>query len=236
MNLRTGFRQTLLLMAVIVAFSQRMSAYSLGGVFPIQESTITAGEYTLQQLIGQQAVQMAAVNAEQVPISLEFKEMDNWNRKYYNYLSDASYVINSLQAGTTIYTKAFECFRNLVDLGKAIKENPQGVVSTAALNNLYVETAVKFVKVFRTLNNVLKKGGKQSMLNGADRCRLLWQISGELDELKTSINRIAISVRYYSIIDVWWNATLQYGIYDHKQVADYCYNKWKSNLFRHRWN
>lgn len=236
MNLRTGFRQTLLLMAVIVAFSQRMSAYSLGGVFPIQESTITAGEYTLQQLIGQQAVQMGAVNAEQVPISLEFKEMDNWNRKYYNYLSDAGYVINSLQAGTTIYTKAFECFRNLVDLGKAIKENPQGVVSTAALNNLYVETAVKFVKVFRTLNNVLKKGGKQSMLNGADRCRLLWQISGELDELKTSINRIAISVRYYSILDVWWNATLQYGIYDHKQVADYCYNKWKSNLFRHRWN
>lgn len=224
------------LLAMAILLSPMAHAYSVGGVFPVQESIITAGEYTIQKQIGEQVAQLMAINTEQVPMSLEFKEMDNWNRKYYNYLSTPNYIINSVQAGTTIYTKAFECFRNLVDLGKAIKENPQGVVSTAALNNLYVETAVKFVKVFRTLNNVLKKGGKQSMLNGADRCRLLWQISGELDELKTSINRLAISVRYYSILDVWWNATMQYGIYDHKNVAEYCFDKWKSNLFRHRWN
>lgn len=218
-----------LLAALLPLFAVRASAYSVFGAFPIQEALINTGEYTTTNLLGNQAKELVALNVAVAPVNYETSKLKNWETKYYTYLQDASYMMSSLQASSTIYTQAYETFRNLYELVRSMHDNPQGVVSTAAINNLYITTAVKFLKVFRLIKYTITKSGRASMLNGSERCQLLWRISGDLDDLNHDIRRLSLSVRYYSLLDVWMNAILPYGIVNHKAVADYCFNKWKRN-------
>lgn len=71
----------------------------------------------------------------------------------------------------------------LWEIDQARKINPEGVFASMSMNNLYMETAAEFTKAYRILNKVIKAGGKESMLNGAERTMLLWQLSEELEVL-----------------------------------------------------
>ena len=232
MRLRTECK--ILFLFVLLLQAVRTSAYSVAGVYPAQEFIINTGETTASSLLGDQAKTLAELNIVIAPVNYEVSEMRKWEKRYNKYLEDASYIVSSLQAGTTIYTQAFCTLRNLVVLTKAMRENPEGIISTSYMNNLYVTTAVKFLKVFRTLKEVCKKGGPTNMLNGAERCRTLWAISAELDDLNSDLGRLCISVSSYNFLDVWMAATLPYGIYSHKQIAETCLKQWKRRLFRYR--
>lgn len=68
-----------------------------------------------------------------------------------------------------------------------------------SMNNLYMETAAEFTKAYRILNKVIKAGGKESMLNGAERTMLLWQLSEELEVLNKKLRSLALSVCIYNL-------------------------------------
>lgn len=229
MRLQTGCRLLrICFLIALMAVTARASAYSVAGVYPVQDFIIADGEATLSSITALQTGELSALNVEIAPVNYETHELKKWETRYYKYLQDASYTVSSLQAGTTIYTQAFEALRNLVDLHKAMKANPQGIFATAGMNNLYLTTAVKFVKVFRTIKKEVLGSGRKSMLNGADRCRLMWSVSEELDELNYELENLCYSIRAYNILDVWMKATLPYGIYDHKMIAVSCFSRWKS--------
>ena len=70
-------------------------------------------------------------------------------------------------------------------------------------------------------------GGGKSMLTGAERLDLLWNLAMNIRELNKKLRKTAISIAYYDLIDVWNHATA--GMYekDHKQIADDCYRDWQ---------
>lgn len=111
----------------------------------------------------------------------------------------------------------------LWEIDQARKINPEGVFASMSMNNLYMETAAEFTKAYRILNKVIKAGGKESMLNGAERTMLLWQLSEELEVLNKKLRSLALSVCIYNFEDVW-----------NRAIAGKSKNKWYDSLRCHQ--
>ena len=61
---------------------------------------------------------------------------------------DGQRYASSLKACTHLYNDGVRIFLTLGKLGKAIKNNPQGIIASMSMNNLYIETATELVTVF----------------------------------------------------------------------------------------
>ena len=66
-----------------------------------------------------------------------------------------------------------------------------------------METAMQFIKTYRSLKKVCKKGGDKNMLNGAERTQLIWNLERELEQLNSKLRRLAVSISVFSFEDVW---------------------------------
>ena len=98
-------------------------------------------------------------------------------------------------------------FITLGKLRKAVTSNPQGIVATMSMNNLYIETATELVSVYTLLRNAVATGGLQNMLTGAERSETLWALSDRLDAFSKKLHLLHLSIRYYTMTDVWNNVT-----------------------------
>lgn len=101
-------------------------------------------------------------------IAAEFNRIHEWERKYSDYLQTVEGYASSLKAATTLYEDGVRIFITLGKLRKAITHNPQGIVATMSMNNLYIETATELVSVYTLLRNAVATGGAAEH---ADRCR-----------------------------------------------------------------
>ena len=45
------------------------------------------------------------------------------------------------------------------------------------------------------------------MLNGAERSKTLWALNDRLASFSDKLNMLYLSIRYYTLMDVWDNAT-----------------------------
>lgn len=114
---------------------------------------------------------------------------------------------SSLKAASTLYEDGVRIFITLGKLHNAINKNAQGLVATIPMNNLYIETATELVTVYTLLRNAVATGGKQNMLTGAERSETMWALSDKLGTFHKKLNRLYLSIRYYTMTDVWNNAT-----------------------------
>lgn len=140
-------------------------------------------------------------------IAAEFEMMRGWQKKYNSYLKTASGFASSLKACTHLYNDGVKIFISLGRLKKAVTSNPQGIAATMSMNNLYIETATELVSVFTLLNDAVAKGGRENMLTGAERSRTLWALNDRLSAFQRKLNLLYLSIRTYTMTDVWNNAT-----------------------------
>ncbi len=75
------------------------------------------------------------------------------------------------------------------------------------MNNLYIETATELVTVYTTLKDAIAKGGNENMLTGAERSKTLWELNDRLAQFNKKLSRLCLSIRYYTMVDVWNNVT-----------------------------
>lgn len=85
-----------------------------------------------------------------------------------------------------LYDDGVKIFITLAKLKTAIKNNPQGIVASMSMNNLYIETATELVSVFNLLNDAVANGGTENMLTGADRSKTLWALNDKLSAFQRS--------------------------------------------------
>ena len=108
-------------------------------------------------------------------IATEFNQIHKWEKQYNSYLKTASGYASSLKACTHLYNDGVRIFLTLGKLGKAIGDNPQGIVASMNMNNLYIETATELVSVFTLLNDAVAKAARKTCSrgrNGAKPCGL----------------------------------------------------------------
>ena len=160
-------------------------------------------------------------------IAAEFTKIHEWEKKYNSYLKTASGYASSLKACTYLYDDGVKIFITLCKMRKAINNNPQGIVATLSMNNLYMETATELVSIFTLLKDAVAKGGKENMLTGAERSKTLWALNDKLSAFSKKLHRLYLSIRYYTMTDVWNGVTA--GMIDRSngEIATQALSRWR---------
>lgn len=160
-------------------------------------------------------------------IAAEFTKIKEWEKKYSSYLQTVEGYASSLKAAATLYNDGVRIFITMGKMRNAITHNPEGPIATISMNNLYIETATELVSVFTLLKDAVAKGGRENMLTGAERSQTLWLLSDKLHGLSKRFQQLYLSIRYYTMTDVWHRASA--GIIDHSygEIAGQSYSRWR---------
>ena len=194
---------------------------------PLEWVALAEGNELINGQIDKQIKGQTQTAVLQNSIAAEFNRIHQWEKEYNNYLKTASGFASSLKACTHLYNDGVRIFLTLGKLGKAIKNNPQGIIASMSMNNLYIETATELVSVFTLLNDAVAKGGTENMLTGAERSKTLWALNDKLSAFSRKLHLLYLSIRYYTLNDVWNNVTAGMLDRDNGEVARLAMTRWR---------
>ena len=157
----------------------------------------------------------------------EFTKMAEWERQYNSYLKTATGYASAIKAATHIYDDGVRVLITLNKLRQAANNNPQGVVATLDMNNLYMETVTEMVSVFTLLKNAVAKGGEENMLTGSERSKTLWELEDKLSAFSHKLQLLYFSIRHYRMADVWNRVTAGMIERNKSQIAQQSLSHWR---------
>lgn len=221
----TGFKKHIL--AVCLAACATQSFGQLVQTNADQEIAIISGSSLIDGSVENQTKNLVKIAALQGSMSAEFTKISEWEHKYNSYLKTARGYAESLKAGTMLYLDGMRIIQSLMEVKKACEANQQGIVATTVMNTLYVETALEFIRTYRLLTISVAKGGKDNMLNGAERNEMIWSLVEQMEVLNRKLHSLAISIAYHNLSDVWHMATAGLVQKDHGLIAREAMDRWK---------
>lgn len=200
MRLRTD---NILLILIVMMFAVPSANAQIVSANPLEWMALAEGNEAINGEIEKEIKGQTKTVMLQNTIAAEFTKIHDWEKKYNSYQKTTSGYASSLKACTHLYDDGVRIFVTLGKLRKAIADNPQGIVATMSMNNLYMETATELVSVFTLLKDAVAKGGRENMLTGADRSKTLWALNDKLGAFSKKLHRLYLSIRYYTMTDVW---------------------------------
>lgn len=218
---------SIILAAVLALFLPHIAQAQIAASNPLEWVALAEGNELINGQIDKQIKGQTQTAALQNSIAAEFNRIHQWEKEYNSYLKTASGYASSLKACTHLYNDGVRIFLTLGKLGKAIKNNPQGIIASMSMNNLYIETATELVTVFTLLNDAVAKGGTENMLTGAERSKTLWALNEKLSAFSRKLHLLYLSIRYYTLNDVWNNVTAGMLDRDNGEVARLAMNRWR---------
>ena len=218
---------SIILAAVLALFLPHIAQAQIAASNPLEWVALAEGNELINGQIDKQIKGQTQTAALQNSIAAEFNRIHQWEKEYNSYLKTASGYASSLKACTHLYNDGVRIFLTLGKLGKAIKNNPQGIIASMSMNNLYIETATELVTVFTLLNDAVAKGGTENMLTGAERSKTLWALNDKLSAFSRKLHLLYLSIRYYTLNDVWNNVTAGMMDRDNGEVARLAMNRWR---------
>ena len=215
------------LIAVLVCLLPQVVEAQIAASNPLEWVALAEGNEVINGQIDKQIKGQTQTALMQNSIAAEFNRIHKWEKQYNSYLKTASGYASSLKACTHLYNDGVRIFLTLGKLGKAIGNNPQGIVASMNMNNLYIETATELVSVFTLLNDAVAKGGTENMLTGAERSKTLWALNDQLSVFSRKLHLLYLSIRYYTLNDVWNHVTA--GMIDRSngEAARLAMSRWR---------
>lgn len=194
---------------------------------PLEWMALAEGNEVINGQIEKQIKGQTQTALLQNSIAAEFNRIHKWEKQYNSYLKTASGYASSLKACTHLYNDGVRIFITLGKLGKAIRNNPQGIIAGMSMNNLYIETATELVSVFTLLNEAVAKGGNENMLTGAERSKTLWALNDKLSTFSRKLHLLYLSIRYYTLNDLWNNVTAGMLDRNNGEAARMAMSRWR---------
>jgi len=225
MNLQiTG--KAFLLIAFLLLFSSTVAFSQVAVANPVEWAVLAEGNEFISGKIKDEVGAKVKIASLQGTIAAEFTKIKKWQQKYNSYLKEVDGYASSLKAATFIYNDGVRLFMNLCELKAAVTTNPEGVAASMSMNNLFMETAEELVSVYTILKEVVAKGGKENMLSGAERSEMLWMIEDRLKSFNHKLSKLTLSLRYYTLLDVWDNKTLAAVSLSNAEIASRAKRRW----------
>lgn len=215
-----------ILMALAIIVPQALHA-QVAASNPLEWMALAEGNDLINGQIEKQIKGQTQTALLQNTIAAEFNRIHQWEKQYNSYLKTVNGYASSLKACTHLYNDGVRIFLTLGKLGKAVRDNPQGIVAGMSMNNLYVETATELVSVFTLLNDAVAKGGTENMLTGAERSKTLWALNDKLSAFSRKLHLLYLSVRYYTLNDVWNSVTAGMIERNNGEVARTAMSRWR---------
>lgn len=212
---------------VAVLLLPQVSKAQIAASNPLEWIALAEGNELINGQIEKQIKGQTQTALLQNSIAAEFNRTHEWQKQYNGYLKTVNGYASSLKACTHLYNDGVRIFLTLGKLGKAIKDNPQGIVASMGMNNLYIETATELVSVYTLLNDAVAKGGEENMLTGAERSTTLWALNDRLSAFSRKLHLLYLSIRYYTFNDVWRNVTAGMLDRNNGEVARMAMSRWR---------
>lgn len=203
MRLLIEFKAVMLCFAIVLFSAVCRAQIGATTSNPGQYLAIKKGEDNILNKISAQTNYRKKEAGIQAELSATTAKIKNWEQQYNKYLKTTKGFADRIAADCQLYLEGVQTLNALWEVSAAKKINPQGVFATMSMNNLYMETAIQFIKTYRSLKKVCKKGGDGNMLNGAERTQLIWNLERELEQLNSKLRRLAVSISVFSFEDVW---------------------------------
>ena len=218
---------SIILAAVLAFLLPQLAQAQIAASNPLEWVALAEGNELINGQIDKQIKGQTQTAVLQNSIAAEFNRIHQWEKEYNSYLKTASGFASSLKACTHLYNDGVRIFLTLGKLGKAIKNNPQGIIASMSMNNLYIETATELVSVFTLLNDAVAKGGTENMLTGAERSKTLWALNDKLSAFSRKLHLLYLSIRYYTLNDMWNNVTAGMLDRNNGEAARMAMTRWR---------
>lgn len=218
---------SLTVLALSVCLLPQAAKAQVAASNPLEWIALAEGNSLINKQIEKQIKGQTQTALLQNTIAAEFNRIHKWEKQYNSYLKTASGYASSLKACTHLYNDGVRIFLTLGKLCKAVRNNPQGIVASIGMNNLYIETATELVSVFTLLNDAVAKGGTENMLTGAERSKTLWALNDQLAAFSRKLHLLYLSIRYYTLNDMWNNVTAGMLDRDNGEVARMALSHWR---------
>ena len=215
------------LVAVLAGLLPQAAKAQIATSNPLEWMALAEGNEVINGQIEKQIKGQTQTALLQNSIAAEFNSIHKWEKQYNSYLKTASGYASSLKACTHLYNDGVRIFITLGKLGKAIRNNPQGIIAGMSMNNLYIETATELVSVFTLLNEAVAKGGNENMLTGAERSKTLWALNDKLSAFSRKLHLLYLSIRYYTLNDMWNNVTAGMLDRNNGEAARMAMSRWR---------
>lgn len=214
-----------LLIAMLLSWTSGMAQVVMSN--PLEWLAVAEGNEAIHGHIKSEIDGQTRTAVLQNTIAAEFTKIHEWEKKYTIYLQTASGFASSLKASTTLYEDGVRIIITLGKLRNAITSNPQGIVATMSMNNLYMETATELISVYTILREAVATGGRENMLTGAERSEMLWALSDKLCSFSRKLHRLYLSIKYYTMTDVWNSVTAGMLDPDMGNISKQAYRRWR---------
>lgn len=218
---------SLTVLALSVCLLPQAAKAQVAASNPLEWTALAEGNDLINKQIEKQIKGQTQTALLQNTIAAEFNRIHKWEKQYNSYLKTVSGYASSLKACTHLYNDGVRIFLTLGKLCKAVRNNPQGIVASIGMNNLYIETATELVSVFTLLNDAVAKGGTDNMLTGAERSKTLWALNDQLAAFSRKLHLLYLSIRYYTLNDMWNNVTAGMLDRDNGEVARMALSHWR---------
>ena len=215
------------LVALLAGLLPQAAKAQIAASNPLEWMALAEGNEVINGQIEKQIKGQTQTALLQNSIAAEFNRIHKWEKQYNSYLKTASSYASSLKACTHLYNDGVRIFITLGKLGKAIQNNPQGIIAGMSMNNLYIETATELVSVFTLLNEAVAKGGNENMLTGAERSKTLWALNDKLSAFSRKLHLLYLSIRYYTLNDLWNNVTAGMLDRNNGEAARMAMSRWR---------
>lgn len=215
------------LVALLAGLLPQAAKAQIAASNPLEWMALAEGNEVINGQIEKQIKGQTQTALLQNSIAAEFNRIHKWEKQYNSYLKTASGYASSLKACTHLYNDGVRIFITLGKLGKAIRNNPQGIIAGMSMNNLYIETATELVSVFTLLNEAVAKGGNENMLTGAERSKTLWALNDKLSAFSRKLHLLYLSIRYYTLNDLWNNVTAGMLDRNNGEAARMAMSRWR---------
>lgn len=215
------------LVALLAGLLPQAAKAQIAASNPLEWMALAEGNEVINGQIEKQIKGQTQTALLQNSIAAEFNRIHKWEKQYNSYLKTASGYASSLKACTHLYNDGVRIFITLGKLGKAIRNNPQGIIAGMSMNNLYIETATELVSVFTLLNEAVAKGGNENMLTGAERSKTLWALNDKLSAFSRKLHLLYLSIRYYTLNDLWNNVTAGMLDRNNEEAARMAMSRWR---------
>ena len=212
---------------MLALFLPHIAQAQIAASNPLEWVALAEGNELINGQIDKQIKGQTQTAILQNSIAAEFNRIHQWEKEYNSYLKTANGFASSLKACTHLYNDGVRIFLTLGKLGQAIKNNPPGIIASMSTQNPDIETATELVSVFTLLNDAVAKGGTENMLTGAERSKTLRALNDKLSAFSRKLHLLYLSIRYYTLNDVWNNVTAGMLDRDNGEVARLAMNRWR---------
>jgi hypothetical protein len=227
MSSPTRNKKLLVLTALLLSLGIVQSYGQYVTTNPGEYVILEQGNNLINQTVKSEMKAQTATAVLQNTMAGEFTKMKQWEKDYNTYLKKADGYASALKAATHIYDDGLRILITLNKLRKATANNPQGVVATLDMNNLYMETTTEMLTCFTLLKDAVAKGGKENMLTGAERSKTLWELEDKLSSFSHKLHQLYLSIRHYRMADVWNRATAGMIERSNGEIARQSLSHWK---------